>query len=119
MVTAFSIVLGCSIAAAGDDDLQPAATLDFGQVWQGSVLEPCVYIKNTSSTSTTIKHVRPTCTPGKPINNIVLGPLEETIQPLPQVNTRDFYGPISKSYLLLLDPPVSLEVALLESCEGK
>ena len=118
VAAAFSLALACSMAVAGDADPEPPVILDFGQVWQGAILEPCVYIKNSSPTSTTIKLVQPPSMNSRYFGNIELGPNEETILPLPQVNTRDFSGPITKSYLLLLDPPVPLRFDLLESCEG-
>ena len=117
VIAAFSLALACSLAVAGDADPEPVAIHDFGEVWQGSVLAPCVHIKNISPTSTSIRIVRPTSTNSRHFEDIDLGPNEERIQPLPPVNTRDFSGPLAKSYLLLLDPPVPLEFTILESCK--
>ena len=118
VVAAFSIALGCLFATAGANDPQPDATFDFGQVWQGSVLKPCVLIKNTSPKPVKIRMVQAHHASAR-FPNLTLKAGEEVVQPLPPVNTRDFSGPIRKSYLLLLDPPVPLEVALFESCEGE
>jgi hypothetical protein len=110
------LVSGGPFATAAEDENVNVVALDMGEVWQGSTIEPCVYLKNTSSTSTRVRQVQAPQASTHPLD-LILGPGEETVQYLPQIKTSHFVGPIEKRVLLLVDPPVVLAVGLLESCE--
>ena len=94
------------------------ATIDYGDIRQGQILEPCVRIENTSSEQIRIQHVRPTCTPPPHFSDIVLDPGDTTVQRLPPIKTLPFSGSIEKRFILIVDPPSSIEVALQASCEN-
>jgi hypothetical protein len=115
LVAVSLVVLGPHNAPATDNGVN-TVTLNFGEVWQGPPLEPCVFLKNTSSRSTRILYVQPAYA-GAPTLDLTLNPGEQVVQPLPPIHTLHLAGPIEKRILLLADPPVRLEVALQESCK--
>jgi len=111
------LILGGSNAApAAEGGTSNVVTLNVGEVWQGSRIEPCVYLRNTSEQPARVRHVQPPRAGSKPLD-VVLGPGEETLQHLPPIDTSSFTGPLNKTYLLLVEPPVVLAVGLIESCE--
>lgn len=110
------ILGGSNAATAADGGTTNVVTLDVGEVWQGSPIEPCVYLRNTSTQATRVRHVQPPRAGSQPLD-VVLGPGEVTIQHLPTIDTSSFAGPLNKTFLLLVEPPVVLAVGLIESCD--